>query len=398
MHKLVFSLVLMGLAASFAFSQGDGATRSRVVSTPTPQTTTDRNDTAVPQSGASSSGRPVATPPPGSKSGTGDDEEIKVETNLVTMPVSVVDRDGRFVTGLVQGNFEIFEDGTKQKIEYFQSVEHPFTVVLLIDVSPSTKFRMEEIQNAAISFIDQLRPTDRVVVMSFDKSVKVLSAATSNREQLRNAIRMAKFGDGTSLYEAVDRASGRDLRLTQGRKALVIFTDGVDTTSRLANRKSTIDQVEADDALVFPIRYNTHLGRKGITGGWNPSQRRRVSGWGGAIGVIIDKPASPEAGGGSLGAPAPDEYEVGREYLEELARKSGGRQFEADSTTDLNSAFAGIAEELRRQYYIGYYPELVGEKGDRRQIKVQVTRPGLIVRSKSSYIVGSTADSSPPGN
>ncbi len=398
MNRFTFSLVLVGLAASLAFAQGDGSTRARVATTPTPKAAPAWTDPLPPRS---NSVPPTATPTPGAKSGsaTGDnsDEEIKVETNLVTMPVSVLDRDGRFVTGLMQRDFEIFENGARQKIEYFQSVEHPFTVVLMIDVSPSTAFRMDEIQKAAISFVDQLRPADHVMVMAFDTTVQVLSKPTNDRAVLRNAILRAKFGEGTSLYEAVDSASNRHLRRVDGRKALVIFTDGVDTSSRLANRVSTIEGVEKGDALVYPIRYNTHLGRRNSSGGWSGSQRGRVSGWGGAVGFIIDKPAPPVVGGSGPAGLASDEYEVGREYLEELARKSGGRQFEADSTMSLDSAFAGIAEELRRQYYVGYYPESVGEAGERREIKVQVRRPGLNVRAKSSYIVGSTSQTGPPG-
>src|SRR5690606_5024926 len=108
-------------------------------------------------------------------------------------------------------------------------------VVLMIDVSPSTQFRIDEIQNAAITFVDQLRPNDRVMVIAFDDTVRVLSQPTNNRAQLRNAIRMAEFGDGTSLYEAVDNALNRQLARIEGRKAVVLFTDGVDTTSRRAN-------------------------------------------------------------------------------------------------------------------------------------------------------------------
>ena len=108
---------------------------------------------------------------------------------------------------------------------------------------------------------------------------------------------------------------------------------------------------------------------------------------GGAIGIILGGQLPPVYGGGSAGGSA-EEHERGREYLEELATKSGGRKFEADSTTSLDSAFAGIAEELRRQYSVGYYPDATGQKGERRQIKVRVMRPGLVVRAKNSYIVG----------
>jgi VWFA-related protein len=409
MKRFAFSFVLLGLAAVFTFAQGDRSTRTRVASTPTPKVPTIQNGTVQPQGerrppvfATPNGGRPTATPTPGSTGGivADSDEEIKVETNLVTMPVSVLDRDGRFVSGLTQRDFEIFENGAKQKIEWFQSVEQPFTVVLLIDVSPSTQFRIEEIQNAAITFVDQLRPADKVMVIAFDESVRVLSEPTNNRNQLRRAIQMADFGDGTSLYEAVDNALNRQLARIQGRKAVVLFTDGVDTTSRRANYQSTIADVEEADALVYPIRYNTQRGGWGggmgggnNNGGWGrPQPRRRGGGgWGTAIGIILGGQMPQVYGGGGGGAGgSPQEYELGRQYLEELALKSGGRKFEADSTASLDTAFAGIAEELRRQYSVGYYPDAVGQKGERRQIKVRVMRPGLVVRAKNSYIVGST--------
>lgn len=405
MKRLAFSFVLLGIAVSSIVAQGDRSTRTRVAATPTPKAPTIQNDTVRPQGerrppvfATPNGGRPSATPTPGSNDAVlvDSDEEIKVETNLVTMPVSVLDRDGRFVSGLYQRDFEIYENGAKQKIEYFQSVEQPFTVVLMIDVSPSTAFRIDEIQNAAISFVDQLRPADRVMVIAFDESVRVLSEPTNNRYQLRNAIQTAQFGDGTSLYEAVDNALNRQLARIQGRKAVVIFTDGVDTTSRRANYQSTIEDVEEADALVYPIRYNTQrggwAGGVGSNGGWGgPRQRRRGGGgWGTAIGIILGGQMPQVYGGGGGSGQSTAEYETGRQYLDELANRSGGRKFEADSTMSLDSAFAGIAEELRRQYSVGYYPDSVGQKGERRQIKVRVMRPGLVVRAKNSYVVGAT--------
>ena len=402
MKRFAFSFVLLGLAAVLTFAQGDRSTRTRVATTPTPKAPTIQNDTVRPQAdrrppvfATPNGGRPTATPIPGSPNGAvidDSDQEIRVETNLVTMPVSVLDRDGRFVSGLTQRDFEIFENGAKQKIEYFQSVEQPFTVVLLIDVSPSTQFRIDEIQNSAIAFVDQLRPADRVMVIAFDESVQVLSEPTNNRARLRNAIRMAQFGDGTSLYEAVDNALNRQLARIQGRKAVVIFTDGVDTTSRRANYQSTIADAEEADALVYPIRYNTQRGGFGggnNNGGWGGPRRRRSTGWGGMIGIILGGQIPPGMGGGGSAGSSSAEYETGLQYLEELANRSGGRKFEADSAMSLDSAFAGIAEELRRQYSVGYYPDSVGQKGERRQIKVRVMRQGLVVRAKNSYVVGS---------
>lgn len=110
-----------------------------------------------------------------------------------------------------QKDFEIFENGIEQKVDYFLSVEQPFTVVLMIDVSPSTAFRIDEIHDAAISFIEQLRPSDKVMVIAFDESVHVLSRPTSDKRILREAIYQSQFGDGTGLYEAVDQVISREL-------------------------------------------------------------------------------------------------------------------------------------------------------------------------------------------
>ena len=301
------------------------------------------------------------------------------------MPVSVVDRDGRFVSGLTQRDFRVFENGVEQKIEYFQSVEQPFTVVLMIDVSPSTAFRIDEIQQAAIAFVDQLRPNDKVMVVEFDDSYRVLTRPTNDRYQLRRAIQMAQFGDGTSLYEAVDHVVNQELRQIPGRKAVVLFTDGVDTTSRQANYQSTLTDVEESDALFYPIRYNTQ--RDNGWGGYGGRQRRSRGGWTDAIGIILGGGNVSIGGGGPAGSSA-GEYATGQRYLEGLANNTGGRKFEADTTYNLDAAFAGIAEELRRQYSLGYYPDNVGHAGDRKQIRVRVMRPNLVVRAKTTYIVG----------
>ncbi len=371
------------MSAVSAFGQANTATRPRIAPTATPprivnapyKNPTPNSPPVLIGKDKSPSANPTSTQPSDDDGGV-----IRVETNLVTMPVSVLDRDGRFITGLQQKDFRIFENGVEQKLDYFQSVEQPFTVILLIDVSPSTAFRIDEIQDAAITFVNQLRTGDRVMVISFDEDIHVLSPVTSNRNQLRSAIREARFGDGTSLYEAVDYALDYQLPQIQGRKAVVLFTDGVDTTSRRAGYDSTLKSTEETESLFYTIRYDTS-GDMGV--GNNNPQRSR---WGGILGSII---MGGGAGmGGSPGVASRAEYEKGRRYLEMLAQNSGGREFEAQSIYNLDSAFSGIAEELRRQYSIGYYPENVGRVGDRKQIKIRVMRPGVVVRAKNSYIVG----------
>lgn len=395
MKNLAALSLLVGTLVVGAFGQNDTTSRPRVAVTPTPAAppriqnapaTTTQTGPPTLIGGNRPAPQPTATP-------EGDDEIIRVETNLVTMPVSVLDRDGRFISGLQQKDFKIFEDGVEQKLDYFQSVEQPFTVILLIDVSPSTQFRIEEIQDAAITFVNQLRPADKVMVVAFDQRVNVMCPITNDRRVLQSAIRQAQFGDGTSLYEAVDFVIEQQLSRIQGRKAVVLFTDGVDTTSRRANFESTLRQTEEIDSLFYTIRYDTSTDMYG--GNPNPGPTRG-SGRGGRVtlgdilGAIMTGGNVSIGGGRGRGGASSAEYQKGREYLEKLASTSGGRMFEAKSIYNVDAAFAGIAEELRRQYSIGYYPEAVGKVGDRRQIKIRVMRPNVVVRAKTSYIVGQT--------
>lgn len=399
MKKFAVAVLCIWMLSSIVFGQTVRTTRPRVAATPPPPVI--QGD--LPATGAER--RPPVllgddakkrVPSPMPEITDDSDEVIKVETNLVTMPVSVLDRDGRFVSGLQQKDFRIFENGMEQKVDYFQSVEQPFTVILMIDVSPSTAFQIDEIHNAAITFVDQLRPGDKVMVIAFDDTVRVLSQVTNNRNVLRNAIRQAEFGDGTSLYEAVEHVIDRELRQIEGRKAVVLFTDGVDTTSRRASYQSTLADVEEIDALFYPIRYNTQRDNYGgYGGGGNPYPTRRRGGTVADILADILAGSTITMGGGRGGGGGSSAYETGRKYLESLAQNSGGRNFEAESSYNLEASFAGIAEELRRQYSLGYYPETVGAIGDRKQIKVRVMRANLVVRAKSSYIVGQNSNRIP---
>lgn len=407
MKKITAILMCLGVLTGAVSAQTGRTSRPRIVAAPTPEI--NRNDSSAAKTAARPpvlKGAITATPSPtppvtAAKEETVEDdgEVIRVETNLVTIPVSVLDRDGRFISGLQKKDFKIFENGVEQQIDSFASVEQPFTVVLLIDVSPSTAYQIDEIHDAAITFVNQLRPNDKVLVIAFDQKVQVLSRPTSDRNVLRQAILRAQFGDGTSLYEAVDDAMRRQLASLTGRKAVVLFTDGVDTTSRRATYQSTLRETQESDVLFYPIRYDTYRGDSGGYGGNYPSGGGQSGGGKGVIGAIIGilgGGGGIQIGGNSRGGSSPSaggsrsEYETGRRYLDELARNSGGRMFEANQNNNLDAAFSGIAEELRRQYSIGYYPESAGSKGDRKQVKVRVLRPNLAVRAKGSYVVGET--------
>jgi VWFA-related protein len=304
---------------------------------------------------------------------TVDGEEIiKIDSTLVTIPVSIHTRNGLYISDVRKEEVKIFEDGKEQELAFFKTSDKPFTVALLIDTSPSTEYSIKQIQAAAKSFVDQLRPGDQVLVIEFDGDPQVLTEATTNRQRIYQAIDRADFGSGTALYDAVDFALNKRLKKIEGRKAIVLFTDGVDTVSR-KNYGSTMRDAEESETIIFPIYYNTFLKNQGINGG------------------VLGSPFPGRGGTRNTGnGTSAEEYALGKAYLEELAASTGGRVYRPGSTVGgLSRAFEGIAEELRRQYNVGYYPEKEGKVGDRKQIKVRVYRPSLIIRARDSYIVGS---------
>lgn len=341
----------------------------------------------------------TATPDAGPEE-VGEGDIVRVETTLVSIPVSVMDRDGKFIPNLRKEDFRIWEDGAEQQVAYFASTEKPFTVALVIDTSGSTKSRLNEIQDAAISFVEQLRPDDRVMVVSFSDKIKLLSQPTSDRYMLREAIRRTDPGSGTRLYDAVDMIINEYFNRIEGRKAMVLFTDGVDTTSKRASYETNIRDAEELDALIYPVKYDTYAE---MGGGWpggggrRGGGSRRGGGGGGGGGGILDDILSViiggnvnigggHGGGGRGGnGTSREEYETGDRYLNDLARVSGARLYNAEQQ-NLDYAFKSVAEELRRQYSLGYYPKNKPTPGERRGIRVRVTRPELVVRTRDSYV------------
>jgi Ca-activated chloride channel homolog len=418
MRKFAACLVLLSLLA-ISVSLTHAQMRPRRVgqasggasSTTAPRTDTQRTrDAATPRRPPTLGGAidpnagqrtPTVNTPVNDSTEVDENEVVRVNTSLVTIPVSVMDRAGKYVPSIRQGEFRIWEDGVEQQIAYFATVEKPFTVALVIDTSGSTRYRLTEIQDAAVSFVNQLRPEDRVLVVSFDDEVRVLSEATSDRSRLRDAISRVRPGEGTKLYDAVDFVINERFNRIDGRKAILLFTDGVDTSSRRASYQTNARDVEELDALIYPVQYDTYDSRAGaqsgggVYGGGGGGSRRRSGGIAGILGDILSG-GNIRIGGGSGGGRGGggtnctgctrEEYERGDAYLRDMARLSGARVYRADTTRDIEGAFSLVAEELRRQYSLGYYPKQQGQAGQRRRIKVRVMRPDLAVQARDSYI------------
>ena len=203
----------------------------------------------------SQQGKQTKKPTPAETEQQGADT-IKVETSLVTVPVIASDRNDLYIPDLRQDEFTIYEDGVKQEIVFFAAVKEPFHVVLMLDTSASTQEKLGQIQRAATAFVAQLQPADRIKIISFDDEVRELSEFTNDRGALQKAIEDTRPGHGTKLYDAVRLALG-NLARVKGRKAIVLFTDGVDWHSDTTRYEDNIRAVEESGVIVYPIRYDT---------------------------------------------------------------------------------------------------------------------------------------------
>jgi len=350
--------------------------------------------TGTPPGPSSAAASDVAVVDPGPEE-VGEGEVLRVNTSLVTVPVTVMDRQGRFIPDLQRGDFRVFENGVEQPVAYWEPADKPFTVALLLDTSPSTQFHLWQIKEAAIAFAKQLRPQDRVLIVSFNDQVLLLTEVTNDMQVVSAVVEQnANMGNATRLYDAVHLVIKERLNNIKGRKAIVVFTDGVDTASYQANYASTIREVEELDALIYPIQYDTTDYLRAMQGAGQGSTTVVTTTSNGPFGmgtttsrVTYSGPKVTGPNGGPLPGATQEDYDKANQYLKELADKTAGRLYHANDTTQLADAFSRIAEELRRQYSLGYYPQ----SGDassaaRREIKVRVNRPNLAVKARESYV------------
>ena len=336
-----------------------------------------------------------------------DGEAVKVETNLVTLPVVASDRRGLYVPDLKAEEFTVSEDGAEQKVSFFATVSEPFHVVLLIDTSASaTSEKMRQVQEAAVTLINNLQEGDRAALAS--------------------AIRATRPGKGTRLYDAFDLAFNA-LRRVKGRKAIVMLTDGVDWHSDRRTYDDNRRAMEESDVVVYPVRFDTRaeaeqlareqqrggesvdLGtifggkipglpgvgsvkvnrRGGTTGtrdGGDPSRDASRGGGPGGTDTFPTTSRRPEdPGEESIRSLMDRIYKLADDYLDEMARTSGGRLIRADNNLMLPRAFQQIAEELRTQYSLGYYPTNPERSGKYRKIRVRTTRKDIAVRTRPGY-------------
>ena len=272
------------------------------------------------------------------------DDVIRVNTELVILNITVTDKSGQYIPGLKLADFRIFEDGKEVQpdlITSFSVHEAPFASVVLLDTSGSMENRMSLARSAAIRFLDGLRPEDVAAVYKFDYKVEPVQEFSSGRDLAQMAYGIRARGM-TTMNDAIVQAAAALADRPENRKAIVVLSDGVDTYSK-ASADKALERALAVGASIYTVDMS------GIQGG-GATRNLRSAG-----------------------------------VLKNLAEKSGGRFVATPGGPGLREAFAGIAEELGRQYTIAYRPMKTVRDGKWRKLEVKVTRSDLVVRTRKGY-------------
>jgi VWFA-related protein len=332
---------------------------------------------------------------------------IAVDVKVVTLPVTVRDKHGKIVRDLTKDDFTLQEDGRAQIIKYFsQDTNLPLTLGLLVDTSRSQTTVLDAERNASRSFFDQMltQDKDKAFLLHFDYQVELLQDLTSSHQKLQVALDLLKtpsdrersndpndpgdsgshHGGGTQLYDAVFLASNELMKKQQGRKALVVLSDGVDRGSKTF-LDGAIEAAQRADTVVYSIyfagpreegqRPNHGMGRGG-GGGWPGGGGGWPGGGGGYPG-----------GGGGRGGQRPSESPRtdGKKILERISKETGGRFFEVTKKEPVDQIYSSVVEELRTQYIMGYSPDKESTPTGYHHVTLAVKKKDMTVQTREGY-------------
>ncbi len=336
-----------------------------------------------------------------------EDEVVRVDTELVEVPVVVTDKAGKPLLNLKQNNFTVYEDGKTQELTDFAATNAPFEVALLLDTSGSARSDLQLIQRAAQSFIDSLRPGDRVAIVAFRSTVDsgrsaavpdVLTRLTGDRAALRSALERVATSNGTPYYDGIvkivegvfDSAPQDDFR---GRRALVALTDGVDSTS-VTGFDEAREGLEGAGITSYFIQIDTQpFFEEGLLGPcegatrFSQAQIRRYYRSFGARSKVEQTTDFCQLGDFERLAISKKLYEIANVELNAIAKKSGGKVFPAGDLTDARNVFRSVAAEIGTKYSLGYYSSNGKRDGSYRKIRVELRGlpAGAAVRAREGY-------------
>jgi len=274
-------------------------------------------------------------------------QRIRSGVELVELNVTVTDAAGKYAPGLAEDDFEVYEDGAKQKLTFFSATQQPISLAILLDTSASMEERMGIAQEAAIGFTRQLHKDDQAEVIDFDSQVRVLSPFTSDGASLEKAIKATTANGSTSLYNAVYIAL-KDLKKVKAansaeirRQAIVLLSDGDDTSS-LIEFDQVLDLAKRSETVIYCI-------------------------------------------GLRQGEIARREFKEAEFVLKQLSNETGGRAYFPTDARDLAKIYQTIWDELSSQYTMAYSSGNPKRDGAWRRVQVRLTKQGLLARTKLGY-------------
>lgn len=273
---------------------------------------------------------------------SGQDQPI-FKSSVRTVPIyaTVVDSSGRLVPGLERGDFTLLDNGKPADVSLFSNDSQPFSAVVMLDTSASMTANLKLLNRAAEQFLLRLLPVDRAQVGAFNDKIQLSGTFTNDRDELIGALNDLYFGNPTRLNDGI--AAGLDaLQGLDGRRVVLVFTDGEDTASRIGF-KSVQERARDEEVMVYSI---------GLESEYFNGQR-----------VVRSRPSRD---------------------LRKISDETGGGYFELQKTADLAPTFTRVAQELRSQYLIGFAPATLD--GRVHKLEVKVNRPGMTVRARKSYL------------
>jgi VWFA-related protein len=272
----------------------------------------------------------------------------------------------------LRDEFVVYEDGVKQEITYFDPVDAPINLVLLLDLSGSTSDKREVMLSAAKNFVDSLSPRDRVAVAAFTREYYVVSDFTTDRAAIKERLeKLRKVRGGTAFYDAMWTTLDLLSRINNSRKAIVVLTDGVDEQligDGVGSKRSfatVLDRVAEEDVTIYPIYLDSELSEvfKRLQDVNLPARARER---------IRERSLRPR--------------ETAQNQLEKLAEETAGSVFKAEDEKDLDGVYQRVAAELRLLYSLAYSPENASKDGKFRKINLEVKREGVVARTRRGYV------------
>lgn len=345
---------------------------------------------------------------------------IAVDVKEVALPVTVRDKNGKIVRDLTKDDFTLQEDGRPQTIKYYsQDANLALTLGLLVDTSRSQTNVLDAERNASHSFLDQImvQEKDKAFLIHFDREVELLQDLTSSREKLQSALELLKTPSdrerandpndsdnsksgpgsqhgGTQLYDAVYLASNELMKKQQGRKAIIILSDGIDHGSKTF-LDGAIESAQRADTFVYSIyfadnrRDERNEGQRqggGRGGGWPGGGGGGGGGWPGGGGGWPGGGGGSRRGGGQR--PAEKPRTDGKKILERISKETGGRYFEVSKKESVGEIYTSIVEELRTQYRMGFTPDKDSAASGYHHLQLQAKRKEMTVQTREGYYAG----------